>query len=131
MATCAVARRRSDGGVKNDSSGRGAGGHVHRLDVFLIGADIAHMRKGEGDDLAGIGGISQDFLVAGHGGVEADLADRMAGGAKAKTFEQWANVEPAGTPSTYYKEEGPVENPYAADLKARGIESNGQQENGR
>ena len=43
--------------------------------------------------------------------------------AKALTFEEWANVEVAETPETYFKEDGPVENPYAEDLKARGIES--------
>lgn len=41
--------------------------------------------------------------------------------AKPLSFEQWASVDAAGTPDTYEKEEGPVENPYAADLKARGI----------
>lgn len=41
--------------------------------------------------------------------------------AKSLTFAQWSQVEPAGTPATYYKEEGPVENPYAADLNARGV----------
>ena len=41
--------------------------------------------------------------------------------AKALSFEEWASVEAAGTPETYDKEEGPVKNPYADDLKARGI----------
>lgn len=40
-------------------------------------------------------------------------------GAKALTFEQWASVEAAGTPETYEREEGPVANPYADDLRAR------------
>ena len=63
---------------------------VHRLDVLVVGADIADMREREGDDLPGIGGVGEDFLVAGHGGVEADLADRMAGGAEAEAFEHGA-----------------------------------------
>jgi hypothetical protein len=42
--------------------------------------------------------------------------------AKPLTFEEWANVEAAGTPETYVKEEGPVKNPYAEDMKARGID---------
>ena len=46
------------------------------LDVLGVGADIADMREGEGDDLAGIGRVGQRLLVAGHAGVEADLADR-------------------------------------------------------
>jgi hypothetical protein len=47
-----------------------------RLDILVIGADIADMRKGEGDDLPGIGRVGQDFLIAGDRGVEADFADR-------------------------------------------------------
>lgn len=38
------------------------------------------------------------------------------------SFEAWASVEPDETPETYNKETGPVENPYADDLKARGVE---------
>ena len=49
----------------------------HRLDVFGVGADIADMRKGEGDDLPGIGRIGQDLLIAGDRGVETDLAHRL------------------------------------------------------
>ena len=44
------------------------------LDVLGVGADVADMREGEGDDLAGIGRVGQRLLVAGHAGVEADLA---------------------------------------------------------
>src|SRR5207302_9102021 len=60
------------------------------LDVLVVGANIADMGKGEGDDLAGIGRIGEDLLIAGHRGIEADLADRMAGGAKAKALQQCA-----------------------------------------
>ena len=52
---------------------RGDGGG---LDVLAVGADIADMREGEGDDLPGVGRIGQRLLIAGHAGVEADLADR-------------------------------------------------------
>jgi hypothetical protein len=52
-----------------------ARGGVVALDVLVVGADIADMREGEGDDLPGIGRVGQDFLIAGHRGVEADLAD--------------------------------------------------------
>src|SRR5690606_11769499 len=44
------------------------------FDIFVIGADIADMGKGEGDDLASIGGIGEDFLITGHGGVEAHFS---------------------------------------------------------
>ena len=33
------------------------------------------MRKGEGNDLPGIGWIGKDFLIASHGGVETHFAD--------------------------------------------------------
>ena len=68
----------------------GAGRAVRRLDVIVVGADIADMRKGEGDDLARIGRIGQDLLIAGHGGVEADLADGFAGRAEPGPFEDEA-----------------------------------------
>jgi len=47
-------------------------------------------------------------------------------GAHALSFGEWANVDAAGTPPTYEKEEGPVENPYASDLRARGIGVGGE-----
>ena len=68
----------------------GGGRQVDRLDVVLVGADIADMRKRERDDLAGIGRIGEDLLIAGHGGVEANLAGRMPGGAEAEAFEHGA-----------------------------------------
>ena len=45
------------------------------------------MREGEGDELAGIGRIGQDLLIAGHCGVEADLAHGVAFGAEAEAFQ--------------------------------------------
>jgi len=56
-----------------------AGGHIRGLDVLRVGADIADMRKGEADDLAGVGRVGQGFLVAGHAGVEAELAHSPRG----------------------------------------------------
>ena len=49
-----------------------------RLDVLVVRADIANVGEGEGDDLAGVGGIGEDLLVAGHRRVEAQLANRLA-----------------------------------------------------
>src|SRR5258707_576114 len=63
---------------------------IHRFDVVLVGADIADVRKSEGDDLPRIGRIGEDLLVAGHRRVEADLAHRMAGGTEAETFKHRA-----------------------------------------
>jgi len=47
-------------------------------------------------------------------------------GAHALSFAEWASVDAAGTPDTYEQEKGPVENPYVADLQARGIEAQGE-----
>ncbi len=64
--------------------------HVDGLDVLVVGADIADVREGEGDDLPGVRWVGEDFLVACHGGVEADLADRGAGGAQAEALKHGA-----------------------------------------
>ena len=86
VAGRAVVRRSADRGVQHDAARARGRRHVHGLDVVLVGADIADMREGEGDDLPGIGRIGEDLLVAGHGGVEADLAHRVAGGAEARSL---------------------------------------------
>jgi hypothetical protein len=59
--------------LKIDADGAVAGGGRQVFNVLVIGADIADMREGEGDDLAEIGGIGEDFLVAGQRRVEADF----------------------------------------------------------
>ena len=73
--------------MQDDAAGARRRRHVDGLDVVVVGADIADMREGEGDDLPGIGGVGEDLLIAGHGGIEADLADRGAGGAEAEAFQ--------------------------------------------
>ena len=45
-----------------------------RLVVCLVGAVVSDLGIGENDDLAGIGGIGCDFLVAGKGSIENNLA---------------------------------------------------------
>ena len=49
-----------------------------RLGVLGVDADVADVRIGERDDLAGVRRIGEDLLVAGHRGVEHDLADGLA-----------------------------------------------------
>ncbi len=56
---------------------------IGALDILVVGADIADVREGEGDDLPGVGRIGHHLLIAGHRGVEADFADRLALGAEA------------------------------------------------
>ena len=89
-AAGAVVGRVGDVGLEHRADGAGAGGRVEVLDVLVIGADIADMREGEGDDLAGIGRVGEDFLVAGQRRVEADFGDRASGGAKAAPFDDRA-----------------------------------------
>ncbi len=86
----AVIRRRGDVGAQNDAAGARAGRHIEALDVLVIGADIADMREGEGDDLAGIGRVGEDLLITGHGGIEAHFAGGGAGGPEAEAFQNGA-----------------------------------------
>ncbi len=75
-----------------------AHGEIGGLGVLPVGADVADVGEGEGDDLAGVGGIGQDLLVAGHGGVEAHLAGGGAGGAQPVAGDDGAvrQHQPAG-----------------------------------
>ena len=90
MAAGAEIGRAGDGGMQDDAARAGRGGQIDGLDVLVIRADVADVRKRERDDLTRIGGIGEDLLVAGHCGVEADLADRMAGGAETCAFQYGA-----------------------------------------
>ena len=83
-----VVRGLRDRAVDDDAAGARPRRHVQALDVFLVGADIADMREGEGDDLPGIGGVGEDLLVARHRGVEADLADRVSGRRRARSLPE-------------------------------------------
>ena len=84
----AIIRRRGDGRVQDDAARARRRRHVDGFDVVFVGADIADMREGEGDDLAGIGRVGEDFLIARHGGVEADLADRMSGRRRGRSLRK-------------------------------------------
>ena len=90
MVGSAIARRRGNVGLEDCANRAGTIGRGQVLDVFLVGADIADMRKGEGNDLAGIGRIGENFLVAGKRGVEADFRFADARRAKALAFDDGA-----------------------------------------
>ena len=90
MARGAVVGGIGDRALQDHPARARRGRHVDGFDVFFVGADIADMREGEGDDLPGVGGIGEDFLVTRHRGIEADLADGGAGGAEAKALEYGA-----------------------------------------
>ena len=45
---------------------------------------------GKGDNLAGVGGIGEDFLITGDGGVEHHFADTLAHGTNALPLENRA-----------------------------------------
>jgi hypothetical protein len=90
MPRGAIVRRLGNGGMQDHASRAGRRRKVHRLDVVLVGADIADVRKGKGDDLPGIGWIGEDLLIAGHRGVETDFADGVTDGAEADTFQHRA-----------------------------------------
>ena len=52
-----------------------AGGkHAAALFIFAVGAGVADMRIGEGNDLLGIRGVGENFLIAAHRSVEHHLA---------------------------------------------------------
>ncbi|MCW0450790.1 hypothetical protein NB706_003624 [Xanthomonas sacchari] len=73
--------------VAHDQAGRPDLGGL----VVLVGAaGVADMRIRQRDQLAGVGGIGEDLLVAGHGGVEHHFADGQAGSAYGFALEHGA-----------------------------------------
>jgi hypothetical protein len=54
---------------------------ARRFFVVKIGADIADVRIGEADDLPGVTGIGENFLVTGEAGIENDFAAAARDGA--------------------------------------------------
>ena len=90
MAGGAVIRGIGDSSAQDHAARARRRRHVHRLDILVVGADIADMREGEGDELPGIGGIGEDLLITGHRGVETDFADRLAFRAEAEALQHGA-----------------------------------------
>ena len=90
FASGAIAGRAGDVGLEHraDRAVPCRGRQV--FEILVIGADIADMREGEGDDLAGIGGVGEDLLVAGQRRVEADFGDSAAHRTQAATLDDSA-----------------------------------------
>jgi hypothetical protein len=71
-----------------------AGGPDLRGLVVLVGAaGVADVRRGQRDQLARIGRVGEDFLVAGDRGVEHHLADGKPGRAHGYALEHGAVFE--------------------------------------
>ena len=62
-----------------------------RFLVVEIGADVADVRIGEADDLPGIAGIGENFLIAGKAGIENDFAT-TAGASARRTAVKYSSV---------------------------------------
>jgi hypothetical protein len=75
------------GGAAHDQPG---GMHGGRFDVVVVAAGVADVRIGQGDDLAAVGRIGEDFLIAGHRRVEHDFAGGDAIGADRDAMKQAA-----------------------------------------
>jgi len=74
-----VVRRISDRRTQDEAAG--VAGQC--FDIVAVRSDIADMGKRKGNQLASIGRISKNLLIAGHGGVEHQLADHRANGTDA------------------------------------------------
>ena len=90
MTARAVVGGFGDGFLDNATHHASRCREVDGFDVVVVGADIADMRESEGHDLAGVGRIGENFLIAGHGGVETHLSHRLALGTHAKAFDHCA-----------------------------------------
>jgi hypothetical protein len=86
----AVAGGIGDLGAEDGTDGARARGGIEVFHVLVIGADIADMREGEGDDLRRIGRIGQDLLITRQRRVEADLAHRLSSRAEAPSLDDGA-----------------------------------------
>jgi hypothetical protein len=66
---------------------------THGLVVFGIGAVVSDFRVGQDDDLPGVGGVGENFLVAGNGSIKNDFAGALAFSAVAFASEDSAVFE--------------------------------------
>src|SRR5208282_5391533 len=66
---------------------------THGLAVFGIGAVVSDFGVGQNDDLPGVGGVGENFLVAGNGSIKNDFAGALAFSAVAFASEDSAVFE--------------------------------------
>jgi hypothetical protein len=85
-----VIGRLGDRCMEDDTPHTGARREIACLDILVVDAGISNVGKSEGDDLAGIRRIGEDFLITRHRRVETDFAHGGAGGAEPKPFEHHA-----------------------------------------
>ena len=76
--------------MDDDTPHPGARREIACLDILVIGADVADVGKGKGNDLPRIGRIGEDFLIAGHRRIETDFANGRACRAEPSPFEHHA-----------------------------------------
>jgi hypothetical protein len=62
-----------------------------RFFIVKIGADIADVRIGEANDLPGVAGVGENFLITGEAGIENDFAAAARDGAS-RTAVKYAPV---------------------------------------
>jgi len=81
-------------------SQRGKFPHDQRFDpglcgflVFQIRANISYVRISEADDLAGVAGIGENFLVAGEAGVENDFTPAARASARRASVKNSSVLE--------------------------------------
>jgi hypothetical protein len=85
-----VVRRPRNGCVDDDPPRANMRCALVRFHILIIDPGIADVGKGEGDNLAAIGRICEDLLIAGHRRIETDFAHSRALGAEAEAFEHHA-----------------------------------------
>jgi len=76
--------------IANDQS---SGKNLAAFEILAVGSGIADMRVCQGDDLAGIGRISKNFLIARHGSIEHHFTNGAAFGAYRNAVKKGAVLE--------------------------------------
>jgi hypothetical protein len=64
-----------------------------RFFILAIGADVPDMRIGKTNNLSGITGIGENFLIAGETGIENDFATAAGGGTRGASVKDSSVLE--------------------------------------